>query len=137
MSLPSLLRLPLVLLTLTLTASLPLPSRADSPLAPNGPFADSENIKAWEQVLGGKATETSDEKEYSSWLDGRWSYMNRVRMNAMHSWVGSALSGINTSTVFYPFSGPDVLYANTLFPDSKSSSWPVSSRSAACPIWPS
>jgi hypothetical protein len=112
-----LLRIPLVVLTLTLAFA--ASSRADSPLAPDGPFADSENIKAWAQVLGGKTSSSSDEKEYASWLDGRWAYMNRVRLSAMRSWAGGAFGGINTSTVFYPFSGPDVLYANTLFPDSK------------------
>jgi hypothetical protein len=114
MSLISSLRFPLVLSILVLAFA--SPSRAgDSPLAPEAPFTDADNIKAWASVLGGK-TSTG---EYSSWLDSRWSYMNRVRLNAMRSWAGSALGGIHTSTVFYPFSGPDVLYADTLFPDSK------------------
>jgi len=114
MSLPIRLRSSLVLLILTL-AFVSTARAADSPLAPDAPFTDSENIKAWANVLGGKGAPS----DYSSWLDSRWSYMNRVRLNAMRSWAGSALGGIHTSTVFYPFSGPDVLYANTLFPDSK------------------
>jgi hypothetical protein len=107
------LQLPVVLLTLAL--AFVSPSRADSPLAPDAPFTDSDNIKAWAEVLGGKGAPS----DYSSWLDSRWSYMNRVRLNAMRGWGSSALGGSDSSTVFYPFSGPDVLYADTLFPGSK------------------
>ena len=39
----------------------------------------------------------------------------------MKTWGGSALGGIRdkTSTIYYPFSGPDALYVDVLFPDSK------------------
>ena len=39
----------------------------------------------------------------------------------MRAWTTSELSALRSQTpaVFYPFSGPDVLYADTLFPDSK------------------
>jgi hypothetical protein len=111
-----LIRLPFPVILLTLALAFVSPSRAsDSPLAPDAPFADSENIKAWAEILGGKGAPS----DYSSWLDSRWSYMNRVRLNAMRGWGSSALGGADSSTVFYPFSGPDVLYADTLFPDSK------------------
>jgi hypothetical protein len=64
---------------------------------------------------------TSDWREYQQWIDSRWSNLNRVRLNAMRSWSDTALGGLRgeTRTVFYPFSGPDVLYADTLFPNSK------------------
>jgi len=104
------------------------PSRGDdssSPLAPVAPLADSASVNASANGLAGKGSpgatweSNSEWKEYSQWLDYHWSYMNRVRLNAMRTWAGSALGGLDSSTVFYPFSGPDVLYANTLFPDSK------------------
>ena len=127
MSLPSCLRFPFLVLTLGLTFG--SPSRGDdssSPLAPEVSLGDSsESVNASARGLAGKSAsgatwESSSEwKEYSQWLDGRWSYMNRVRLNAMRSWAGSAVGGLHSSVVFYPFSGPDVLYADTLFPDSK------------------
>jgi len=110
-----LIRLQITAVLLTLAIAIPSRGADTSALAPDAPFTDSENIKAWAQVLGGK----SGSSDYSSWLDSRWSYMNRVRLNAMRGWGDSALGGVSTSTVFYPFSGPDVLYADTLFPDSK------------------
>jgi hypothetical protein len=64
---------------------------------------------------------TSEWRDYQQWLDSRWNYLDRVRLNAMRAWSNSELSGLRSQTraVFYPFSGPDVLYADTLFPDSK------------------
>jgi hypothetical protein len=64
---------------------------------------------------------TSEWRDYQQWLDSRWSYLDRVRLSAMRNWSNAELSGLRSQTraVFYPFSGPDVLYADTLFPDSK------------------
>lgn len=64
---------------------------------------------------------TPEWHDYQQWLDSRWSYLDRVRLSAMRTWSGTELSGLRSQThaVFYPFSGPDVLYADTLFPDSK------------------
>ncbi|MCE0484132.1 MAG: hypothetical protein LV479_07835 [Methylacidiphilales bacterium] len=66
--------------------------------------------------------ESTDEwREYQQKLDGQWRYLDRVRLNAMRSWSNAELSGLRSDSriVFYPFSGPDVLYADTLFPHSK------------------
>jgi hypothetical protein len=64
---------------------------------------------------------TPEWKDYAEKLDGNWNYLNRVRLNAMRIWGNAELAGLRgkTSAVFYPFSGPDVLYADTLFPNSK------------------
>jgi hypothetical protein len=64
---------------------------------------------------------TPEWRDYQQWLDGSWSYLDRVRLNAMRNWGNTELAGLRgeTSTVFYPFSGPDDLYADTLFPNSK------------------
>ncbi len=121
-----LLRLPLVVFTLML--ALGSPTRAEdsgSPLAPVVTNPDIDQINASARGLAGKSSSgatwesSSDWKDYAQWLDSRYSYMNRVRLSAMRGWGGSALGGVRSSTVFYPFSGPDILYANTLFPDSK------------------
>lgn len=64
---------------------------------------------------------TSDWHDYKQWIDSRWSYLDHVRLGAMRSWSNTELTSLRgeTHAVFYPFSGPDVLYADTLFPDSK------------------
>ena len=139
--LPLGLRLPLILgrtlalLALTLAFSAPArsdePAHADSPLLPPTALSsdDFDRINAsahglaGEKADGGNATweSTSEWKDYTQKLDGNWSYLERVRLNAMRSWGGAELGGLRdkTSVVFYPFSGPDALYADTLFPDSK------------------
>jgi len=75
--------------------------------------ADKGGAVTWES--------TSDWRDYEQWLDGKWGYLDRVRLSAMRTWGTTELAGLRskTSAVFYPFSGPDVLYADTLFPNSK------------------
>ncbi|MCE0496555.1 MAG: hypothetical protein LV481_01225 [Methylacidiphilales bacterium] len=77
---------------------------------------------AGQTVSGGASWESTAEwGDYQKWLDVRWSYITRVRLSAMRNWSNAELGGLRgeTSTVFYPFSGPDFLYVNTVFPDSK------------------
>ena len=77
---------------------------------------------AGERASGDASWESTKEwSDYQQWLDGRWSYLSRVRLNAMRTWGNAELGGLRgeTRTVFYPFSGPDALYADTLFPTSR------------------
>jgi hypothetical protein len=78
---------------------------------------------AGEKASGGDAAweSTKEWSDYQQWLDGSWSYLDRVRLSAMRNWSNTELAGLRgeTRTVFYPFSGPDALYANTLFPNSR------------------
>ena len=118
-----------LLLVLTFTLALLAPSRAQdqgSPLVTPTPLSSEESarINASARGLAGESADgnaswesTSEWREYKQALDGRWSYLNRVRLNAMRSWSGT--SGLPGRVVFYPFSGPDVLYADTLFPHSQ------------------
>jgi len=132
--------LALTALSLALVASAqdadpaPVPA-ADSPqasplLAPKALSSDdfdrinaSARGLAGEKASGGRAPweSTPEWKDYEQKLDGNWSYLARVRLNAMHNWGNTELAGLRgeTRTVFYPFSGPDALYADTLFPNSK------------------
>ena len=82
---------------------------------------DSARGLAGEKTPGASWESTPEWHDYQQWLDDRWSYMNSVRLDAMRNWGNSELGGLRgkTGTVFYPFSGPDVLYADVLFPDSK------------------
>ncbi len=78
---------------------------------------------AGEKAAGGAAPweSTPEWRDYQQWLDGRWDYLSRVRLDAMRIWGNTELAGLRseTRTVFYPFSGPDALYADTFFPNSK------------------
>jgi hypothetical protein len=105
------------------------------PALPDSPLVDAKPLEsdAFDQVNasahglaglnadGGDAWQNTPAwKDYESWIDGRWSYMDRIRLNAMHNWAGGALGDLRDAhTVYYPFSGPDFLYVDTLFPDAK------------------
>lgn len=51
-------------------------------------------------------------------LDGAWQQLDTQQLNAARAWASQELSDIDTDVVFYPFSGPDYLYATTFFPDA-------------------
>lgn len=70
---------------------------------------------------GGAWEATPEWKSYKSSLDGQWQYLDEVRLKAMRTWGATELADLRekSSTIFYPFSGPDVLYADTFFPNSK------------------
>jgi hypothetical protein len=72
-------------------------------------------------VSGGAWESTPEWKSYSSSLDGQFRSLDYMRLKAMRAWGNTELGDLRdrSSTVFYPFSGPDVLYADTLFPNSK------------------
>lgn len=118
-----------LLLTLVLFAPRPGWARSDAILAPAPVLTGAAYDRVNDSVRGlaglhadGADWEgTSDWREYKQWLDSRWGYLSRVRVNAMRSWTNSALGGLRNSTdvVFYPFSGPDFLYVDTLFPDAR------------------
>jgi len=118
------------------TTPVPAPVAVPSPANPIMPSvagnqlsdADIARINASAQGLAGKKAagdgpweSTTEWKNYQEKLDENWTYLDHIRLTAMRTWGNSELSGLRgeTSTVFYPFSGPDALYANTLFPDSK------------------
>jgi hypothetical protein len=144
--LPFTLNRPLPLLALTVALLLtcaastarsdaPAPSIVDStqasPLLPPKALSsddfdrinDSARGLAGEKASGGAAPwESAPEwRDYRQSLDGRWGYLNHIRLNAMRAWGNTELAGLRgeTRAVFYPFSGPDALYPDTLFPNSK------------------
>ncbi len=101
-----------------------LPFVDAAPLSPEA-FARTNNSLrglAGEKTPGPNAWESTDDwRNYKQWLDSRWNYLDRVRLNAMRSWGNTELASLRgeTRAVFYPFSGPDVLYVDTFFPNSK------------------
>ncbi|WP_375435309.1 hypothetical protein [uncultured Hymenobacter sp.] len=53
--------------------------------------------------------------------DKSWMQYHATRTNKIESWAATELDSVraSSSTIFYPFSGPDLLNAVTMFPDSK------------------
>jgi hypothetical protein len=124
----------LLLLVLTSLLALPcLPASAqfdNPPLVPATPFPPDVAAKVNASARGlaglslpGQSNPWESDpawQGYQNWIDGRWGYLNHVRLNAMRTWSTSALKDLRRlGTVYYPFSGPDILYVDTLFPDSK------------------
>ncbi len=74
---------------------------------PEGPFAELEKTDEW--------------RTYSRWMETSWASLDKDQLVAVRSFQKRELSGVEQkgSFVFYPFSGPDVLYATLFFPDSK------------------
>jgi hypothetical protein len=135
--------LPLLTLALLLPCAAP-PARCDepapapaaepqqsSPLVPPRALSsdDFDRINASARGLAGEKApgdtapweSTPEWRDYQQSLDGRWGYLNRIRLTAMRNWGNTELASLRgeTGTVFYPFSGPDALYPDTLFPNSK------------------
>lgn len=72
----------------------------------------------------GEESDLWDKQQTTAWgdraaaLDGAWQQLNAQQLNAARAWAETELSELNASepVVFYPFSGPDFLYATTFFP---------------------
>ncbi|HNW99513.1 MAG TPA: hypothetical protein PKK00_13990 [Bacteroidales bacterium] len=63
----------------------------------------------------------SEWKSYSASFDSAWNAVNERSLKKVNTWSGSQLAEINkkTKTLFYPFSGPDFMYATTFFPNAE------------------
>ncbi len=74
---------------------------------PGGPFAELEDTVEW--------------REYARTMDASWARLDQRQLASVRAFQKRELSSEkhNSSFVFYPFSGPDVLYATSFFPDSK------------------
>jgi hypothetical protein len=62
-------------------------------------------------------SKTKEYKSYSKQIDSNWDKLQRLNEKKISIWRQKNLSGGYTKTVFYPFSGPDVLNAVIFFPD--------------------
>jgi hypothetical protein len=74
-----------------------------------------------------KLENNPDWKQYAAWSNAIWSRLKEGQLQKVKTWADQELSFINApgpvnnnaskpSTLFYPFSGADFLYAHTLFP---------------------
>lgn len=58
--------------------------------------------------------------KYAASFDKNWKKLASTRMAPMWNWASAELPTGASSTVFYPFSGPDFLHAITFFPKAES-----------------
>ncbi len=75
-------------------------------------IADSSSVLGYIQ-------KSSDFKVFSKNFDKRWKTFDSTRLNNLRKFKDTEISKIvkTQSTLFYPFSGPDILHAQTFFPD--------------------
>jgi len=73
---------------------------------PDGPYRDLEQTEAW--------------KSYAARFDQTWQKALRDQFAPVDAFQKRVLAGIHTGSpyLFYPFSGPDVLYQVHFFPDA-------------------
>lgn len=57
--------------------------------------------------------------KYAASFDKNWAKLDSTRIAPVRKWVSEDLRTGTSSTVFYPFSGPDFLHATTFFPDAE------------------
>ncbi|MCB1095372.1 MAG: hypothetical protein KDN22_07300 [Verrucomicrobiae bacterium] len=113
------------------TAS-PIEVRAAEPVAPTAyvPGARWDQINDYARLLagmpGGPDSPYRAFRETPAWQDYRWkmnSLWERVedqRLSKIREWRQRELGGLTSHPlVFYPFSGPDVLFADAFFPDAR------------------
>ena len=73
----------------------------------NSSFAEIQNTNSW--------------INYRNFLDNAWKKLEAQQLSQVKKWSAKELKAINdeSPSVFYPFSGPDFLYAYSLFPQGK------------------
>lgn len=73
-----------------------------------------------------KIENNNDWKQYASWENATWNRLGDGQIQKVKAWASAEFAGLNENSkvngikspaLFYPFSGADFLYANTLFPD--------------------
>ena len=59
---------------------------------------------------------TAEWKNYAAQMNERWAQFDRLRLQPIRTWRTPAMSSVQPATLFYPFSGPDFVFAETFFP---------------------
>jgi len=68
----------------------------------SGPLAALEKLPEW--------------IAYSNSMNARWKKFDLGRLQPIRVWTEKELAHANVQRLFYPFSGPDFIYADTMFP---------------------
>ena len=79
---------------------------AGLPGKPDSPFAELEQTEAW--------------ADHRAWLDAGWKKIEGTYIAGLHEFAKSELTdpAFRDAIVYYPFSGPDALYATACFPNN-------------------
>lgn len=124
----------ILLLTLSAVAAWGAGSRSDSGPEANtgqkGPavsqrrpaYNDGARFIAGLRNRQGTLTACEDKptwRQYAKFIDRSWERFDRKHLAPMREWASQELSTAHSATVFYPFSGPDVVNMYTLFPHAK------------------
>lgn len=102
------------LLSALIAALLPLAAEACAPPAPHPQSAELNRIAA---VLGG--TREDAPASHRQALDSRWSRLDQRLFPQLAAFREAHLGSSAGQTVYYPFSGPDLVYLKPLFPDAR------------------
>ncbi|MBW4634461.1 MAG: hypothetical protein KME30_21885 [Iphinoe sp. HA4291-MV1] len=91
--------------------------------------AKSEQLTNTAKFLAGMNVDSNSSlsrfQNNNSWLlhrrffDNAWSKLETEQLKKVRQWSQQELKQINYQSIFYPFSGPDFLYAYSFFPQSK------------------
>jgi hypothetical protein len=95
-------------------------------VTPNRKYNDIARYIAGMKQLDGSTLPAALEKDtvwirYSKNFTYEWGHADNVRLKPMAKWAVTELAEQRKQNldVFYPFSGPDILHANVLFPQAK------------------
>ncbi|MEM7553329.1 MAG: hypothetical protein AAF378_04380 [Cyanobacteria bacterium P01_A01_bin.84] len=68
-----------------------------------------------------KVTKINGWKTHQNFFQNSWSKLENQQISKVREWTSKELQQVNSTSreVFYPFSGPDFLYAYSLFPKAK------------------
>jgi hypothetical protein len=103
---------------------------ADSTVLPEDPSFAGTGMDDVARYLAGlpgpRGSELTPFRERPEWaaharkLDALWRRFDTLRRWPIQSWGARELGGLRSAgTVFYPFSGPDFLFADTFFPSAR------------------
>lgn len=106
-------KIPHLLLPLLLAATL-----LQAAPSPNDLARFVGGLPVRDEALAARQREGSYQR-YAAELDGKWAKMDRRQLAAVRDWAAGNPDVRRVSgAVFYPFSGPDFLYAQTFFPNA-------------------
>jgi hypothetical protein len=65
-------------------------------------------------------TNNKDWKKYADAAENKWMQYDTMRIEVLRNWSKRELAGVDrvNHTLFYPFSGPDILHGTCLFPNA-------------------
>lgn len=61
----------------------------------------------------------ADYRQYARKMNWTWDWFEKRTLAPLRTWLAEHLPGPHPKTVFYPFSGPDILNAVTFFPEAE------------------